>query len=101
MEDSKDVDNGIVLYTDGGCRPTNPGPGGYGIHGYMYSTAAPKKGPGLSGMMLTVHGYAVKEKAVAETEGDEEENPEAEVMRVEMAAEIAAAEAEEEDGEDD
>lgn len=21
----------VVVYTDGGCRPTNPGPGGYGV----------------------------------------------------------------------
>jgi ribonuclease HI len=24
-------DSGIVIYTDGGCSPSNPGPGGYGV----------------------------------------------------------------------
>lgn len=27
---------GIVLYTDGSVRPTNPGYGGWGVHGYTY-----------------------------------------------------------------
>lgn len=27
---------GVVLYTDGSVRPTNPGFGGWGIHGYTY-----------------------------------------------------------------
>lgn len=61
MEESKEVDHGIVMYTDGGCRPTNPGPGGYGVHGYMYSVAAPKKGPGISGIVLTQEGYVIKD----------------------------------------
>lgn len=28
--------HGVVLYTDGGCRPTNPGNTGWGVHGYFY-----------------------------------------------------------------
>lgn len=27
---------GVVLYTDGSVRPTNPGFGGWGVHGYTY-----------------------------------------------------------------
>lgn len=50
---------GIVLYTDGGCRP-NPGPGGWGIHGYLYLETAPKKGSGNSEHMLTADGYVNK-----------------------------------------
>ncbi len=28
--------HGAVIYTDGGCRPTNPGNTGWGAHGYFY-----------------------------------------------------------------
>ena len=28
---------GIILYTDGSVRPTNPGYGGWGVHGYTYN----------------------------------------------------------------
>ena len=30
-------DFGAVLYTDGGCRPSR-GKGGWGVHGYTYTT---------------------------------------------------------------
>jgi ribonuclease HI len=53
---------GIVLYCDGGARPSNPGFGGYGIHGYKY-IAEPKaiKGLGLGNVYTTSKGYQFKE----------------------------------------
>lgn len=51
--------HGLVFYTDGGARP-NPGFGGYGIHGYMYLMAVPKKGSGNPDHVLTEHGYYPK-----------------------------------------
>lgn len=50
-----DVIDGIVCYTDGGARP-NPGPTGYGMHGYFYAAKNPKKGLG-NGMVATNRGY--------------------------------------------
>jgi len=54
---------GLVIYADAGVRPTNPGPGGWGIHGYIYNDTIPKKGSG-SGYALTVSGY--KDRAAKE-----------------------------------
>ena len=54
---------GIILYTDGGCRP-NPGFGGWGMHGYMYSKEAPvKKIPGNPDYVPTGNGYISKSDA--------------------------------------
>lgn len=50
---------GLVMYTDGGARP-NPGFGGSGIHGYMYSEELPKKGAGQGDNILTADGYIQK-----------------------------------------
>lgn len=50
---------GLVLYTDGGCRP-NPGPGGWGMHGYLYLAEKPKKGSGNPDHVLTTQGYKTK-----------------------------------------
>ena len=60
---------GLVIYADAGVRPTNPGPGGWGIHGYVYNDAVPKKGSG-SGYALTLAGY--KPRAAKEVIGTEE-----------------------------
>lgn len=49
--------DGIVLYTDGGAAPSNPGYGGSGVHGYTYSNEYPKKGTGNSDVRLTTGGY--------------------------------------------
>ena len=51
---------GFIAYTDGGCRPTNPGYGGYGFHGYVYSDQPPKKGTGNSKVHPTAEGYSDK-----------------------------------------
>ena len=51
---------GLILYTDGGCRPSNPGYTGWGIHGYLYQDAIPKKGSGNSSHILTKIGYIPK-----------------------------------------
>ncbi len=50
---------GFALYTDGGCRP-NPGRGGWGVHGYLYSLEKPKRGTGNSDHVLTNDGYMLK-----------------------------------------
>lgn len=50
---------GLVLYTDGGCRP-NPGFGGWGLHGYLFRDEAPKKGSGNPDHILTNRGYVTK-----------------------------------------
>lgn len=54
--------HGIILYTDGGCRP-NPGFGGWGMHGYMYLLEEPKKSSGNSDYVLTGKGYISKSEA--------------------------------------
>lgn len=53
---------GIILYTDGGCRP-NPGFGGWGMHGYLYSKEEPKRPSGCSDHILTGNGYISKAEA--------------------------------------
>jgi ribonuclease HI len=51
---------GMVLYCDGGTRP-NPGFGGYGIHGYIYSAVSPSKGIGRN-FITTSQGYLERGK---------------------------------------
>lgn len=46
-----------VFYTDGGCRPTPRGFGGYGLHGYLCTLDVPKKGHGCKGFVPTEEGY--------------------------------------------
>lgn len=48
---------GAVIYTDGGCRPTSRGIGGWGIHGYIYLNEEPKQGHGCRDKN-TAMGYA-------------------------------------------
>lgn len=48
-----------VFYSDGGCHG-NPGPAGWGLHGYIYTADVPKKGSGLNNVVLTASGYEVK-----------------------------------------
>lgn len=67
MSDAAEVisTQGIVIYSDGGSRNpfspiSNPGYGGYGIHGYLYKTDKPKKGIGVPGMTVTAEGYKMK-----------------------------------------
>lgn len=58
----EDLEKGAVLYTDGGVRPTNPGYGGYGIHGYIYHNEVEldKTPTGLSTHLITDDGYKLK-----------------------------------------
>lgn len=51
--------SGMVLYTDGGCRP-NPGYGGWGIHGYLFEMAKNPKGVGHTTHSATAAGYISK-----------------------------------------
>lgn len=54
---------GLVVYTDGGCGPSNPGFIGFGVHAYLYRDEKPKKGAGLSTHILTAEGYRSKNGA--------------------------------------
>lgn len=49
-----------VFYTDGGCRPTSRGVGGWGIHGFVYTDDVPKQGHGCSGFFPSPVGYVDK-----------------------------------------
>lgn len=51
--------DGAVLYADAGVKP-NPGFGGWGVHGYLYSEALPKKGSGNPTAIPTNNGYVMK-----------------------------------------
>lgn len=53
---------GIVLHADGGVRP-NPGPAGYGVHGYHYDTTINAKPIGLGSIVTSTQGYVEKDKA--------------------------------------
>lgn len=64
---------GIVLYTDGGARPDNPGPAGSGIHGYLYIKEAPKKPAGVPDHIVTMRGYMDKSVAVEKPKEVKEE----------------------------
>jgi ribonuclease HI len=57
---------GIVLYTDGGARPTNPGFAGYGFHGYVYNNEPAKRGTGLGHWCVTADGYVDKRTGAKE-----------------------------------
>lgn len=57
MAEESQLPDGVVLHADGGSRPTNPGFGGFGIHGYAYMDQVPKKGSGNSDIRLTRDGY--------------------------------------------
>jgi len=61
---------GLVLYTDGGCRPPPRGIGGWGVHGYFYLPIVPKVGHGCKGFMPTAAGY-VNYEASDKPESDE------------------------------
>lgn len=60
VAEAPEAETGMVLYSDGGARPTSRGNGGYGLHGYMYKEEPPKKGPGKAGIALTKEGYVAK-----------------------------------------
>lgn len=48
---------GMVLYTDGGCRPSSRGSAGWGVHGYIYLDTKPSQGHGCVGFTPTKEGY--------------------------------------------
>lgn len=65
VEETKEpVKKNLVVYTDGGCKPSR-GHGGYGVHGYLYTDDKPKQGAGAKAVP-TKEGYVVgaKDKAV-------------------------------------
>lgn len=58
VEKAELLPDGATIYADAGARP-NPGFGGWGIHGYLYNSAEPKKGNGCK-YNHTPFGYAAK-----------------------------------------
>lgn len=57
---------GMVIYADAGVRPTNPGFGGCGFHGYHFDTSTPiKQSIGLGSTLATTQGYFDKKEGVA------------------------------------
>lgn len=63
IEDPEKQKHHLILYTDGGCRPSQNGIGGWGIHGYLYLKETPKQGHGCKGFTPTDRGYLLKEGA--------------------------------------
>ena len=57
------MSQGLVVYSDGGFRKNC---GGWGIHGYLFSTDKPKKGSGNPKYILTAKGYVAKTDVVDE-----------------------------------
>ena len=53
---------GIVFYTDGSARPSNPGNVGWGCHGYYFEMVPPTKGAGHPSLIPGRTGYADKSK---------------------------------------
>ncbi len=53
---------GMVLYTDGGCRPASRGFAGWGVHGYLYNTEESKRGSGCRKGYPTPTGYEAEKK---------------------------------------
>ncbi len=47
----------LVLYTDGGCRPSPGGDAGWGIHGYIFTMDKPKAGHGCKTAIPHAKGY--------------------------------------------
>ncbi len=58
--------DGCIIYADAGVRPVNPGFGGWGFHGYLYSSQEPKKSMGPANWALTAKGYCAKSLGEAE-----------------------------------
>lgn len=50
-----------VIYTDGGANP-NPGPAGWGIHGYFFSDKKPTQGSGCKKGLPSKDGYLKDKK---------------------------------------
>ena len=50
-----------VMYCDGGASPGNPGPGGYGIHIYLWDTFNVNLNTFRKGKRATVSGYETKD----------------------------------------
>lgn len=63
---------GLVMYSDGGARPSNPGFSATGLHGYIFNTALPLKGVGLGSVVTTSRGYQPKAESEDPTGRDEE-----------------------------
>lgn len=60
MADTPTVEHHMVLYTDAGVRPTNPGFGGWGMHGYLYTEKVSKQSAGHPTHYPTPKGYFTK-----------------------------------------
>jgi len=56
--------NGLVLYIDGGSAGANPGPIGFGMHGYLYNYNKPKTPNKIPQTIATQKGYVNKNEKV-------------------------------------
>ena len=65
---------GMVLCSDGGANP-NPGPGGYGVHGYLWDTGLTLKGIGLGGEIATSRGYSSEKDKIVTVEKGKDPRP--------------------------
>lgn len=54
-KETAELEKGLILYTDGGCRPGGRGIAGWGIHGYSYQVKPTK--PGKKENATTSIGY--------------------------------------------
>jgi ribonuclease HI len=54
------ADLGLVAYTDGSTRPTNPGFTGWGVHGYIYPIGDTEEKPMVGDVYTTDYGYLTK-----------------------------------------
>lgn len=53
-------DKTLIIYTDAGVRPTNPGHGGWGLHGYLAKDKESKVGAGHPTDLPSFKGYLKK-----------------------------------------
>lgn len=57
-----DEQRGVVLYTDGSARPTNPGFTGWGVHGYLYEVKELPKPFIIEDNIITNKGYLLQRR---------------------------------------
>ncbi len=56
--DSLPVTDGVVLYTDGGCKPKPKSYGAWGVHGYLYTNGETKQSTGAKAKPTNA-GYGI------------------------------------------
>lgn len=69
-KESTDPVKTLIIYTDAGAGPTNPGFGGWGLHGYMSVPKETKQGNGHGSHVLSASGYVPKNVAKVTEEAE-------------------------------